>query len=166
MPRIVKIALAVIVGIPLLGLVASYVSGSLQRARNAGEEASAIGSLRAISSGQAVFSSSVCAGRYAPRLTVLGAAPPGSTVGLVSPDLAAADVVEKSGYRITLVAPVDTAPEGNELNPACKGTVPGFTATAVPIDAGQTGKRFFRIDAQGEVKQATSASFADATPVQ
>ena len=97
---------------------------------------------------------------------MLGAGLPGSTVGLVSPDLATADVVEKSGYRITLVAPADAGPEGNELNPACKGTVPGFTATAVPIDAGQTGKRFFSVDEKGELKQATSASFADATPVQ
>ncbi len=53
MPRIVKIVLAVIVGIPLLGITAAFCAAGLQRARNSGEEASAIGSLRSIVSGQA-----------------------------------------------------------------------------------------------------------------
>lgn len=165
MPRLVKIVLAVIVGIPLLGIAAAYVAGSLQRTRNAGDEASAIGALRSIVSGQAVFAASACGGRYAPTLTMLGAGLPGSTVGFVSPDLATGDVVVKSGYRITMVVPADAGPPGEELNPACKGTVTGFTATAVPLDAGQTGKRFFIVDEEGDVKQATSASFADAVPV-
>ena len=42
---------------------------------------------------------------------------------------------------------------------------PSATATAIPLDGEQGGKRFFRIDQAGDVQQATSASFDDATPV-
>ena len=131
----------------------------LVKARNAGNEASAIASLRTILSAQAVASMD-CNGRYAPSLTALGA------TGSLSPDLGSADTIEKAGYRITMTVPSDVVSYTNAQTPACNGRVSAFTVTAVPLEPGQTGARFFLVDQQGEVKQATSASFTDATPVQ
>jgi hypothetical protein len=127
-------------------------------ARVSGNEASAVASLRAIVSAQ-MATALECNGRYKPSLTALGA------TGNLSPDLGAADSVEKAGYIITLSpAGDDEAPAG--MTPACQDTVAAFTATAVPIEPGTTGQRFFLIDEQGGVKQATSDAFADATPLQ
>jgi hypothetical protein len=159
---IFKLIAAVLVGLPLLVFAAGYVSRSLQQARNSGDEASAIAALRSIWSGQATFTSVQCNGRYAGSLTMLGTPPAGASVGFVSPELGAADVVEKSGYRFTIVAPDGTQSAG--LAPACEGSVLAFTATAIPVDA-ETGKRYFSVDQDGEVTQATSASFDDASPV-
>ena len=45
--------------------------------------------------------------------------------------------------------------------PTCPGCEGVF-----PIEPGKTGQRFFVIDEKGQVKQATSAAFTDATPIQ
>ncbi len=163
MSPIFKLVAAVLVGLPLLVFAAGYVSTSLKQARNSGDEASAIAALRTIWSGQATFTSVQCNGRYAGTLTMLATPPAGSNVGFVTPDLGTADVVEKSGYRFTIVAP-DGGAQSAGLSPACEGSVLTFTATAIPLEA-ETGKRYFSVDQDGEVTQATSASFEDATPV-
>jgi hypothetical protein len=141
----------------ILGGSAGCLDG-LVTARNAGNEASAIASLRTILAAQAVTSMD-CSGRYAPSLTALAA------TGNLPPDLGAADAVEKAGYRITMTVPTDAVPHANDQTPACNGRVTAFTATAVPLEPGQTGSRFFIVDQSGELEQATSASFTDATPV-
>lgn len=139
----------------LLGACASCLDG-LSQARVSGNEASAIASLRTIVSAQTVTAMD-CNGGYKPSLTALGA------TGNLSPDLGASDVVQKAGYVITMKASEGAEPAAGELPDACKGTVTAFTATAVPIEPGKTGQRCFIIDQNGEVKQATSASFTDAT---
>ena len=48
--------------VAIIGIIAAIAIPGLLRARMAGNEASAIGSLRAINSGQAAFSSSCAAG--------------------------------------------------------------------------------------------------------
>ena len=154
-------ALLGIVGQTMIGMVVAASVGcveGLEKARASGNEASAIGSLRVIASAQMV-SAIDCNGRYRPSLTALGA------TGNLSPDLGVADTVEKSGYRITMTA-ADGALDARQATPACQGTVTGFSATAIPVQPGETGVRFFMIDESGEVKQATSDTFADATPVQ
>jgi hypothetical protein len=133
----------------------------LVKARASGNEASAIASLRTIASSQMAYSVGECMGRYQPSLTALAAA------GHLSPDLGAADTVEKMGYRITMTpSSNDAVADARQLAPACQSTVAGFTATAIPIQPGETGIRFFVTDERGEVRQATSATFADATPLQ
>jgi hypothetical protein len=107
------------------------------------------------------YSVGECLGRYQPSLTALAAA------GHLSPDLGAADIVEKMGYRITMTpSSGDAIVDARQLAPACQSTVAGFTATAIPIQPGETGIRFFVTDEKGEVRQATSATFSDATPLQ
>ena len=51
--------------VAIIGIIAAIAVPGLLRARMSGNEASAIGSLRAINSGQASYSSSCAAGGYA-----------------------------------------------------------------------------------------------------
>src|SRR5260370_21101015 len=81
----------------IIGIIAAIAVPGLLRARMSGNEASAIGSLRAINSGQASYSSSCAAGGYAIDLKDLVKAPAGSNQGFISPDLYSNAVV-KSGY--------------------------------------------------------------------
>ena len=53
--------------VAIIGIIAAIAVPGLLRARMSGNEASAIGSLRAINSGQASYSSSCAAGGYAHR---------------------------------------------------------------------------------------------------
>ena len=62
--------------VAIIGIIAAIAIPGLLRARMAGNEASAIGSMRAISSGQATFASSCASGYFANALTELGAGPP------------------------------------------------------------------------------------------
>jgi hypothetical protein len=60
-----------------------------------GNEASAIGSLRAINSAQSTYSSSCGGNGYAQTLADLYAAPAGSTAGFISPDLNANGITKR-----------------------------------------------------------------------
>ena len=88
--------------VAIIGIIAAIAIPGLLRARMAGNEASAIGSLRAINSGQAAYSSSCAAGGYATTLADLFLAPAGGT-GFISPDLYVNNVV-KRGYTVALAA--------------------------------------------------------------
>ena len=74
--------------VAIIGIIAAIAVPGLLRARMSGNEASAIGSLRAINSSQQAFSSSCANGFYAHDLTVLGDAPVGGGAPFISPDLA------------------------------------------------------------------------------
>src|SRR5258708_36357033 len=87
--------------VAIIGIIAAIAVPGLLRARMSGNEASAIGSLRAINSGQASFSSSCTQGGYAIKLEDLVAAPTGSSQGFISPDLQS-NGVTKSGYNVAL----------------------------------------------------------------
>src|SRR5881628_1667359 len=89
--------------VAIIGIIAAIAVPGLLRARMSGNEASAIGSLRAINSGEASYSASCAAGGYAVDLADLVKAPAGSNQGFISPDLNANDVT-KSGYKVALAA--------------------------------------------------------------
>ncbi|MCC6164551.1 MAG: hypothetical protein IT182_14465 [Acidobacteria bacterium] len=151
--RISKLAL--IVGVLAGGYVTCVTSA--RKALIAGNEASAIGSLRSIGTAQTTYSATECTGRYAPTLTSLGAK------GLLSSDLTVADTIERGGYRIAMSVPAQPTASGQ--SPACADSVTAFTATAVPLDPGTSGVRYFITDGSNEVRQATDESFSDAAPV-
>src|SRR5438105_4938657 len=69
--------------VAIIGIIAAIAVPGLLRARMSGNEASAIGSLRAINSGQAAFSSSCAAGGYAASLAQLFAPPAGGGQGFI-----------------------------------------------------------------------------------
>ena len=83
--------------VAIIGIIAAIAVPGLLRARISGNEASAIGSLRAVSSAQSTFSASCGNGQYAKTLDVLGSGPAGGSA-FISPDLGAAATATKSGY--------------------------------------------------------------------
>src|SRR6266566_435248 len=89
--------------VAIIGIIAAIAVPGLLRARMSGNEASAIGSLRAINSGQASYSSSCASGGYAVDLADLVKAPSGSSQGFISPDLKS-NGVTKSGYTVAIAA--------------------------------------------------------------
>ena len=125
----------VLVVLAIFGVLAAMVISQLLRARLATNEASAIGSLRAINTAQQNYSQK-CNG-YAPVLTELKLAG-----NYLSPDLTGAASVIKSGYILTVVVastgtPVPTAPAG------CTATTSSYYATATPLGVGSSGQRAF-----------------------
>ena len=77
-----------LVVVVIIGVIAAIAVPALLRARMAGSEASAIGSLRAINSAQSAYRSTCVGNGFAVSLEDLYKAPPGSAQGFISPDLA------------------------------------------------------------------------------
>ena len=74
--------------VAIIGIIAAIAIPGLLRARMSGNEASAIGSLRSINSGQATYAASCAAGGFATSLDDLMLTPAGtSTAAFISPDL-------------------------------------------------------------------------------
>ena len=82
-------------------IIAAIAVPGLLRARISGNEASAIGSLRAVSSAQSTFAASCANGMYAQSLQTLGSGPSGGSA-FISPDLGASATVTKSGYTVSM----------------------------------------------------------------
>ena len=124
----------------IIGIVASLGVAGYRNARVRGNETAAVASLTAINQAQFSFAQICGRGRYAPTLGALGTPMPTSGQSFLSPDLAAGESVEKSGYWITLAG---TTAEG--VAPACTGATPleSYQATADPMSPGFTGVRFF-----------------------
>jgi prepilin-type N-terminal cleavage/methylation domain-containing protein len=132
--------------VAIIGIIAAIAVPGLLRARMSGNESSAIGSMRAINSAQAAFSSANSGG-YAGVLSVLAAACTGGTQGFISPDLSA-DSNVKSGFTVTMDANSSTALASVT---ACSGSgsvYPEYVATATPWSA-STGGRAFGTNAGG-----------------
>ena len=90
--------------VAIIGIIAAIAVPGLLRARMAGNEASAIGSLRAINAAQATYAVSCGSGSYAPTLSNLSTAPTvGGGDGFIGADLNT-DPVVKSGYTFLLTA--------------------------------------------------------------
>jgi type IV pilus assembly protein PilA len=139
--------------VAIIGIIAAIAIPGLVRARISGNEAWAIGSLRAISSAQGTFSASCAGGRYAQALDILGTGPSGGSAFL-SPDLAQAPSVNKSGYTVSLTGAAATGSTA-----ACNGATnlaSGFHAWADPITA-STGTRHFFINTTGTIWQSGSS---------
>src|SRR5688500_4498677 len=87
--------------VAIIGIIAAIAVPGLLRARISGNEASAIGSLRAVSSAQSTFAASCANGMYAAALDTLGTGPSGGSA-FISPDLGSAATVTKSGYSVSM----------------------------------------------------------------
>src|SRR3989442_1270820 len=91
--------------VAIIGIIAAIAVPGLLRARMAGNEASAIGSLRAINSSNINYQTNCANGSgYANTLIVLGTPPTAGGQPFISPDLAVASPVIKSGYSISYAA--------------------------------------------------------------
>ena len=158
--------------VAIIGIIAAIAVPGLLRARMAGNEASAIGSLRALNSAQSIYSASCGSGFYSPSLVRLGTPP---TVaggdGFIGPDLAT-DPSIKSGYTVTLTAGAAAAGAPASCNGAAAGTVAAtYFGGASPTTG--AGARFFGTNQGGTIYQSTAAVVvtqngapAGATPIQ
>ena len=147
--------------VAIIGIIAAIAIPGLLRARQAGNEASAIGSLRAVSSGQSAYAASCGGGFYSPDLFDLGTPTAGGT-GFISPDLrpAAAGPVTKSSYSITLAG---TAAAGAAASCTAAAVTSGFHAEAVPVGTG--GNRSFATNTTASIFVLTGAVAPVATDV-
>jgi prepilin-type N-terminal cleavage/methylation domain-containing protein len=161
--------------VAIIGIIAAIAVPGLLRARMSGNEASAIGSMRAINSGQATYSSSCANGNYATFLADLALAPAGSNAGFVSPDIDPAkvgaqpvlaggsDAVSKSGYTVELgpgAVLLPNTPVASLCNAAGNAAVPTYFAAGTPNTVGSTGQRSFGTDQRSTVYQdPTGAPF-------
>src|SRR5437879_1348172 len=126
--------------VAIIGIIAAIAVPGLLRARMSGNEASAIGSLRAINSGQASYSSSCASGGYAITLEDLVKAPAGSNQGFISPDLKSNGVI-KSGYTVAIakdgsVGVKDIGTASATCNASAGVPASSYFAKADPVTAG------------------------------
>jgi type IV pilus assembly protein PilA len=127
--------------VAIIGILASIAVMNTLRARASANEASAIGSLRTITSGQIVYSGTCGSGNFAADLTTLAAHPPLTPIPFLSPDLTGAAVVQKSGYNLTVQPSLTAVASGVDCNGIA--TFSGYYATAVPMAFGTSGTRSF-----------------------
>jgi type IV pilus assembly protein PilA len=149
--------------VAIIGIIAAIAVPGLLRARMSGNEASAIGSLRAINSAQASYASAAGQGGYADDLTILSTGC-GSSAGFISPDLkpTSGTTVLKAGYTIGMAGGSQTGPKDcNSVD-----TKTDYTATAAPQTQGSTGVRGFNTDASGTIFFSTDGSTNSTTPLQ
>jgi prepilin-type N-terminal cleavage/methylation domain-containing protein len=130
-----------LVVVAVIGIISAMAIPGLISARAASNESAAIGSLRAISNAQVMYSNACANGSFATSLPVLAVPPPLSSSAFLAPDMTTGVIVQKSGYRFQL-APALGAAAGV---PDCNGspTWSGFYAGAEPITFGSSGHRSF-----------------------
>jgi type IV pilus assembly protein PilA len=152
--------------VAIIGIIAAIAVPGLLRARMAGNEASAIGSLRAINSSQQAYASSCANGFYAPDLTVLGLPPLSGGAPFISPDLSAATSIDKSGYTVEMVAGTDSVNANPTMPDTCSGdaadtTESTYYATNDPVTPGGTGSRYFWTNTLGTIYFDLNAAIGD-----
>ena len=139
--------------VAIIGIIAAIAVPGLLRARMSGNEASAIGSMRAIVGGQSSFASSCGNGFYSPSLANL-ATGPGTADGFIGADLTAG---VKSGYTIAMTAGTAVAGAPASCNGLAAGAVvQTYYASAVPLTG--AGTRAFATTQAGTIWQNTAGT--------
>lgn len=139
----------------LIGLLSILSLPGFLRARGAAQASSALGTMRAINSGQVSYAITCGFGFYAPDLPTLGVRPPASSDAFLPDSLTSAPTVLRHGYTFTVTGtPLPGAPA------TCNGlgigqSAPGYSATAEPIDPGAT-ERYFGTNADGIIYEHTA----------
>ena len=116
----------------LIGIISAIALPGLLRARMAGNEASAIMSLRAISSAQSAFAASCGSGFYAPTLVLLGTPPSDGRASAyigtdldTDPSFKSTDTLTLTGGSVASGAPIS-------CNGAAAGTVASRPTSRAP----------------------------------
>jgi prepilin-type N-terminal cleavage/methylation domain-containing protein len=145
--------------VAIIGIIAAIAIPGLLRARMSGNEASAIGSVRALNSGEATYAASCGGGGYAQSMADLYKTVSGG-VPFISPDLAT-DGVTKSGYIVNVdpgtVTTVVLA-AASTCNASAADAIATFFAEAHPSAVGSTGQRSFASDQRGTLYQLASGA--------
>ena len=127
--------------VAIIGIIAAIAVPGLLRARMSGNEASAIGSLRAINSAQSTYASSCAQGNYATTLLALVTPPVAGGQAFIT--LGVGGTVKTAGVQSCHTVPVDV--------------FPGYTGTADPVSS-STGTRYFATDNRGTIFFANGAA--------
>ncbi len=141
--------------IALIGLLCVLALPGFLRARGAAQASSALGTMRAINSGQLSYAITCGLGFYAPDLPTLGVKPPASPDAFLPDGLTTGPTILRHGYSFTVTGtPLAGAPA------TCNGlgvgqAAPGYAVTADPIDLGST-ERFFGTNAEGILYEHTA----------
>ena len=147
--------------VAIIGIIAAIAVPGLLRARISGNEASAIGSVRAIVSAEADFWG-INRG-YATTLVALGIPCVANTAPFISPDLGLVNPSIKSGYIFTLANGA-----GGLAGPAaCNGsgvTSSAFYVSAWPQTLGSTGNRAFASNVGSSIWQDNAPAASSAPP--
>src|SRR6476469_6238526 len=133
----------------LIGIISAIAFPRLLLARQSAGAASALGSLRAISSAELTFALTCGGGFYAPTLPDLGAAPPGSPEAFLSPGMTTGTSVTRSGYTVRLQGVAFP-----QAPPSCNGLGPGeasqaYRAAADPVVPDVP--RYFAINSNNQI---------------
>ena len=129
--------------VAIIGIIAAIAVPGLLRARIAGNEASAIGSLRAVNSANLNWMTNCAGGRgYAASLAALGVPPSSGGQPFISPDLSATGTITKSGYDITYGA-FGLQQGGLTTCSTVTAVSQGYDVLASPSTANVTGVRTF-----------------------
>jgi type IV pilus assembly protein PilA len=150
--------------VAIIGIIAAIAVPGLLRARMAGNEASAIGSLRAINSANINYLTNCASGAgFATTLAVLGSPPTSGGQPFISPDLGVGGTVNKAGYNITYTA-IGTAATGLvTCMTAITSATPAYFVGAVPVSPGTSGSRYFGTSEAQAIFQHTAAITAIST---
>lgn len=141
--------------ISIIGVLSVMALPGIMRARGAAQATSALGSMRAINSGQLSYAITCGLGFYSPDLPTLGVRPPGASSAFLPDGLTHAATVFRHGYSFTVLgSPLAGAP------PTCNGlgagqSAPGYAVLADPIDTVAT-QRFFATNAEGILYEHTA----------
>lgn len=152
--------------IALIALIAAIAVPALLRSRLTANEASAISSLRAISSAQVTYASTCGRGGYAQALVDLNRAAPNGAE-FIGPDLGQ-DPSRKSGFEVALAAETGAATVAlavDTCNGSASNSVAAFWAGARPIQLGITGQRAFAVDPRGTIFQSANGAVHLANPI-
>jgi type II secretory pathway pseudopilin PulG len=144
----------------IIGVLCATALPRLLMARQAATATSAIANLRTINSAELSFALTCGGGFYATTLPTLGTAPAGAGIdtAFISPDLAGAVSVIKSGYLVQL----DGIPYAGSPLP-CNGgrsgdSSRGYAAAADPSEPNNF--RFFATNADGVIYEDSASMFA------
>jgi prepilin-type N-terminal cleavage/methylation domain-containing protein len=121
--------------VAIISIIAAIAVPGLVRARMAGNEASAIGSMRAVNSAEVTYAATCGGDGYAQDLADLAKPPANSGDVFIGADLSA-NGVQKSGYVISLAAGTNSVAVRTSAN-TCNGTnsFSTYHATATPAPA-------------------------------
>lgn len=139
--------------VAIIGIIAAIAVPGLLRARISGNEASAIGSMRAIVSAQADYNGFNRG--YANDLARLAFLCPNQTAAFISPDLDQ-NGVAKSGYTFTLAPGANAVAGPLDCGGTGVATSTTFYGSATPQSVGTTGNRAFATNTGGAIWQDTS----------
>ncbi len=142
--------------IAIILIIAAIAIPNLLRAKMAGNEGSAVASVRMLNTASVAYSSSY--GTYPPSLADLGPVASGASASSTSADLIDSVLVSgaKSGYSFSY------SPGISDTN----GNYQSYSVSARPTIPGVSGQRYFYTDQSGVIRgsQATPATAAS-TPL-